>query len=582
MEQSTDELLSLIERGRAAKDLETPTVDFKVEGRSRKEFVADLAADAVCFANASGGRLIIGVRDAPGGPEAIVGSDLNPDQLRSSIHDLTEPSLLVNVDVWRRANVSGLVIQVPEGLEVYSTSQGGYRQRWQTQCLPMTPADVSRLSDERRGADWSAGTSDRHPHDSDPGAIAQARELLAGSRSESARRLADKPFEEVLASLGLLAEGGMMTRAGALLFVEPDRESAVYQFRKTSGGETDVSRRWRAPLITTFVESFETISLRLNTTPVNLATGQQIALEDYPAVAVREALANALIHRDQLEREPVHVIHTPDTLAITSPGPLVSGVTESNILVRGTKPRYPLLARACNALGLVEYLGLGVNRMFREMARAGRPLPSVQSRRDSVRITMEGGPPNIRVARLIATLPQSLNEDTDTLLTIVALRSRRSVSAKNLMELLQKGADDIEVALRRISAPEVGLIEPSPATRNRRLPSYHLTGKTLSALGSAVSYHTRTRDEVDRKVIDHVRDFDVINNGALQRMLDVDVYAARDLLRELVLRGILVRTSVQTRGKSVRYGPGPKFPGPRHEARTQETPTQPDLFDSED
>lgn len=376
-----------------------------------------------------------------------------------------------------------------------------------------------------------------------------------------------------------------LTRAAVILFIGPSddasQEAVIYQHRRTMSGEADFSRRWTGPLVSTFSEVFDAIRTRLNVTPVNLSTGQQIAMEDYPEVAVREALANALIHRDYRENEPVAIIHSPERLSITSPGPLVSGITASNILIRGTKPRYPLLARAANELGLVEYLGLGVNRMFREMARSGRSLPGLVAERDSVRINLEGGPPNVRVARLIASLPDELIEDTDTLLTIVALRQKRTVTAKSLTPLLQKAPDEVEVALRRMSSAPAALIEPSPATRSRRYPSYHLTGKTLSALGASLAYHTRTRDEVDRKVIEHVRDFEAINNAAVQRMLDVDVYASRDILRDLVVREVLVRTSTQTRGKAVRYGRGPKFPNelrPRARSDAQTPPGDDELW----
>ncbi len=558
-------LLTQVSRGKAAAELESPVLDFKTEGRSTKDFVNDLAGDAVCFANASGGTIIIGVRNSPGGSDAIVGCDvLDAAKLRSSIHDLTNPPLLVSVQelAWEAERV--LIVEVPEGLEVHSTSQGGYRQRWETQCLPMAPSDVSRLADERRGSDWSSASTAFSIADVDARALDIARSLLGASQNTERRLLALRSASEILGRLGLMASERYLTRAAAILFIGPSddasQESVIYQHRRTMSGEADFSRRWAGPLLSTFSEVFDAIRTRLNVTPVNLSTGQQIAMEDYPEVAVREALANALIHRDYRENEPVAIIHSPERLSVTSPGPLVSGITASNILIRGSKPRYPLLARAANELGLVEYLGLGVNRMFREMARSGRSLPGLVADRDSVRINLEGGPPNVRVARLIASLPDDLIEDTDTLLTIVALRQKRTVTAKSLTTLLQKAPDEVEVALRRMSSAPAALIEPSPATRSRRHPSYHLTGKTLSALGSSLAYHTRTRDEVDRKVIEHVRDFDVINNAAVQRMLDVDVYASRDILRDLVVREVLVRTSPQTRGKAVRYGRGPKFP----------------------
>ncbi len=100
-------------------------------------------------------------------------------------------------------------------------------------------------------------------------------------------------------------------------------------------------------------------------TPVNLPDGQQIQIEDFPTLAAREALANAVIHRDYHLREPVNVIHSPDLLVVTSPGPLVSGVTPDNILTHPSKPRNPCLMTAARILGLAEEVGRGVDRMYR-------------------------------------------------------------------------------------------------------------------------------------------------------------------------------------------------------------------------
>ena len=104
------------------------------------------------------------------------------------------------------------------------------------------------------------------------------------------------------------------------------------------------------------------------------------------------------------------------------------------------------------------------------------------------------------------------------------------------------------------------MIEPTAGTANRLHPNYRFTSASLSALGPAVTYSRRAASETDRKVVEHIREYRTINNSTLQRLFDVDVYQARDLLRDLVGREILVRVSEQTRGVAVKYGPGPKFP----------------------
>jgi len=52
----------------------------------------------MCFANAQGGTIVVGIQDGVGGPEAFVGSPLDPIRTVSRVYELTEPGLIVIVD----------------------------------------------------------------------------------------------------------------------------------------------------------------------------------------------------------------------------------------------------------------------------------------------------------------------------------------------------------------------------------------------------------------------------------------------------------------------------------------------------
>ena len=88
---------------------------------------------------------------------------------------------------------------------------------------------------------------------------------------------------------------------------------------------------------------------------------------------------------------------------------------------------------------------------------------------------------------------------------------------------------------------------------------YRLRGDALRALGTAVRYHRRTLDDIDRKIIAHVTEYGRVTNRTVQNLFDIDVYKARDILADLKQRQILVRTSQQERGPTVEYGAGSKF-----------------------
>lgn len=86
------------------------------------------------------------------------------------------------------------------------------------------------------------------------------------------------------------------------------------------------------------------------------------------------------------------------------------------------------------------------------------------------------------------------------------------------------------------------------------------TSSALTGLGLAVTYHRRAADGLDDKVVEHVREYGYVTNQTIRRMFDLDLYPARDMLRDLQKREVLVKDGTQARGPGVRYVAGPRFP----------------------
>jgi len=76
----------------------------------------------------------------------------------------------------------------------------------------------------------------------------------------------------------------------------------------------------------------------------------------------------------------------------------------------------------------------------------------------------------------------------------------------------------------------------------------------------SVRERSRTIDEMDRKIVAHVREYGRVTNRTVQNMFDFDVQRARDVLADLVGRRVLKKTSAAQRGPSVEYGRGTRFP----------------------
>jgi ATP-dependent DNA helicase RecG len=79
-------------------------------------------------------------------------------------------------------------------------------------------------------------------------------------------------------------------------------------------------------------------------------------------------------------------------------------------------------------------------------------------------------------------------------------------------------------------------------------------------MSRAIAYRPQGTDGMDQKVIDHVREYGFVTNRTMQRLFDVQLFAARNVLNDLRKRQILEKIGDARGGTGVRYGPGPNFP----------------------
>ena len=503
---------------------------------------------------------MLGVADRPTGTGTFVGTALAIDRLRQSIYAATQPGLLVEVQELRHNGVRLLVIRVPEGVDVYADSKGRPYQRIGNQCQPMPVAEATRLREERLGHDWSAEASTRRPAEISAATFEAVRAVLS-ALPDDRRLLVSLSDLDLLRALDLVHED-VLNHAGELLLLPAgtDRPRVVYQFRPTPGGEPAFAERLDGPLVSTFARVMEVVRARLNSAPLNLPDGQQIQLQDFPEQAVREAIANGLVHRDYRLPGAVAIEHSPAVLSVTSPGPLVAGVTPENILTHPPKPRNRTLANAARKLGFAEEFGRGIDRIYISLIRTGRGIPVIESDPGQVAVRMVGGAPNVHIARYVASLPSVERDDTDALIVLYHLCSRRTITPSSIAPLLQRSEAEAATILGRLAVEPPGMVERTRTGRAGSGPAYKLSGPALAALGPAVAYQVRSISDTDRKVIAHVGEYGKITNRTVQNLFDVTVHPANAIIDDLVRREVLIKTSVQQRGPGVEYGPGPKFP----------------------
>lgn len=551
------EALAAIAKGAMPKDIESETLDFKEPAQNEGDTIRVLVDAAICLANLRGGAVVVGVDDDVAGPEAIVGTTISTELVRQRIYDLTRPQMVVSALAHEYEGRRVVVVNVTEGMEMVSDAKGRSSRRHGTGCIPLSISQAATLNDDRRRFDWSAQPSDLSLADVSEVAVDDARSRLR--RYEDERRgLADAPTEDLLGDLGLLWDGRLLRAAEVLFCTRETTSPFVYVARPTAGGEVGSEFRDVAPGLLAYREVLRRIMDNASSMPVTLPDGQQLQLHDFPLVAVREALGNALLHRDYKLPDPIHVDHSPNVLSFVSPGPLVVGVTPANILHVSSKPRNALLARVAHKLGLAEELSRGVDRMYREMIKLGKRPPEITDEAPfRVRVDLTGGAPNQTVARFVATLPTRMQDDVDAMLILFALMERQTIAVHEVGSLLQRGQAATEAVLQRFADPGADMIAAVDRAGHQR---WQLSARALAELRPALSYRTVTADEIDRKITEFVRKNETIDNKTLQIFFDLDVQGAAYRLRTLVQAGVLKKLGKQRRGPGIRYGAGPNFP----------------------
>ena len=355
----------------------------------------ELAKDCVAFANAQGGRLLIGIEDGETEPPAgqKVPADL-VEKIQKRVGELT-----VNVTVAVQINVapSGgeyLEVRVSRSHAPASTSDGKYYLRVSDESKPLVGEEIQRLLNERSAQPWETLITLRVSREqADPPKLAvftsgiRASDRVKASVKEKSDQellghyfLADGPF---LTNLGILCVGrrqdrGRLGTAPVIQFLKYDERGE--KINKLVWDEHDLSPMELVEAVWQGVPDFrERYEL-----PDGLFR-QHVPL--YDEVVVRELLVNALVHRPYTQRGDIFLNLHPDRLEMVNPGLLPLGVTPQNIL-HTTVRRNEHLARIFHDLKLMEREGSGFDRLYEVLLSQGRPAPELHEGPDRVEVTI--------------------------------------------------------------------------------------------------------------------------------------------------------------------------------------------------
>ncbi|GAA3809730.1 DNA glycosylase AlkZ-like family protein [Cellulomonas soli] len=521
-------------------------VEFKSDRKRLSD--AQLVEAVACMANGDGGAVLVGVEDdgTVTGVAPRHGAVTRAPLMQALISNLTVPPLSTAVTAVDVDGLTVLAIEVESSATPVGTNGGVYTRRamrtdGRPECVPYAFHEMYSRAVEVGQADHArvvlkGATLD----DLDP---LEFERMRAMSRSGGDATLATLEDHEIARALGVLGPGGAVLLGAMLLFGRQDSiaefaPSHEVLFQVLEGTAVRTNLQSRAPLLAAAEDLYERVSIVNREEEIDAGL-IRLAVPLISPIAIREVVANALVHRDYTRLGAVHIQLDDDALTVSSPGGFPEGITLDNFL-RENRPRSPLLADAFKRAGLVERSGRGINRMVAETIRLGRAAPDFsRSSSASVVAVFALGRADVELARFVFERERA--EGVPFLLAdlqvLARLRQGGSLSIADAAPFLQKSEAETRAALGRMASR--GLVDQRGSGRGSR---YHLSAPVYRALGDRAAYvraHGFTELQVENMVLAYADAHERITRAEAADLCSLTPAQASNVLRRLASEGRL-------------------------------------------
>lgn len=361
-------------------------LDFKEHLGQQRE----LAKDLVCFANADGGLIAIGVReDGPDEFSAVGVQDVEAVSIAvdDTAYQHCRPPIPVVIETVGIDDATVVVLRVPRGSSrPYQTSSGNYYVRSGSRCRRASQEELRSLFQRAGQLTFDETTV--------AGASGEAfidSEAFSTYVADHAPAAVGRPMESLQRDWRLVDQDGDVTVAGLLLFGRDPQQRLAHAYVANAriggteaGGEPIDTLRADGTIFEQLdgIERFLRAHLHA---PREITDFEDEARDELPLTALREIVVNALVHRDYVVTGPVRVHIYDDRVEVSSPGPPPNSVDEAAMLSGVHVMRNPHLYTRLVMAGLVTDTGSGILRAERLVqAATGRSLEVTVSRTETV------------------------------------------------------------------------------------------------------------------------------------------------------------------------------------------------------
>ena len=318
---------------------------------------ADLKKEVVAFANTCDGTIYIGVNDN-GEVIGVENSDDVMERASASIRNAIRPdlSMYVSLKVEKIENKNVVVIKVQRGASrpYYIAEKGlkpsGVYIRQGNSSVPSSEEYIRQMIKETDGDSFE-----------------KLRSLNQDLTFDFTNMIFEKSgisFGEIQKkTLGIIGEDGLYTNLGLLLSDQCLHTLKIAVFEGKEKGIFKDRKEFKGSLLKQITEAFEYIDL-LNKTKATFDGLIRKDERDYPIEAIREALLNAIVHREYSFGASTLINIYEDRIEFISLGGVVSGLSLEAIMLGVSQSRNEKLANVFYRLRLTEAYGTGIQKIF--------------------------------------------------------------------------------------------------------------------------------------------------------------------------------------------------------------------------
>ncbi|MDY4032393.1 MAG: putative DNA binding domain-containing protein [Pyramidobacter sp.] len=361
---------------------ESLTVEYK------REYFDEIKKTIIAFANTDGGELLIGVDD----DGTVLGVD-DPDdvmlKVTNSARDTIKPDVTMFMRVETRViqgkKVVAASVQRGTACPYYLSAKGvrpeGVYVRQGASTVPATESAILKMILETSGDSFEDARS-----------LIQTLTFHSVQKTFAEEKVAFGETQK--RTLGLIGEDGAYTNLGLLLSDQCQHTIKLAVFQGSTKNTLFKDRaEFSGSLFDQLDDAYVTID-RYNATCAEFKGLKRIDTRDYPPEAVREALLNAVVHRDYSYSGSTLISIYDDRIEFLSLGGLVKGIAKSDVMMGVSVPRNKKLANVFYRLHLIEAFGTGMLKI--KESYDGRPLQDfIEISDNAFKITL----PNVNAQR---------------------------------------------------------------------------------------------------------------------------------------------------------------------------------------